>query len=403
MLFRNTNPQFVLGLMIGLIIMLLPLEYRLLLVLILCPLLLMLVFIDLIILFNQGSYKLKVLEVNQDRNIRCLKIFMVNNNLLEDKNLFRGIYNTIMNLNEFRDFGYEKIIILSVILATDKEHNLHSNILINNDTTFEDYYQEVQPELSKYNTLQYGYHNEIISRFVIKVWNVDHKKNLKIKQSYSAINKNNFTITSKNTIISQGRSFSTSSIHLNDIGTNKKWYKGLIQPISLLNNKGELKQKTPNFFMTMDLETINLNGKQIPIAISSCGWNTTKYEIESKLFLINDHLLLSNKDLALKQLWTEYFNYLEKFVLDNNYNKLLYRKLTIFAHNLGEFDGYFLYNGLMMCHNPDNISSLIDESNSFISITHSLHPKFSLEWKDSLRIFPTSLDKLLPTASSFSK
>lgn len=97
---------------------------------------------------------------------------------------------------------------------TEKEHNLHSNILINNDTTFEEYYDEVQPELSKYNNLQYGYHNESITTFVIKVWNVDHKKNLKIKQSYSAIN--NFTVTS--------RSYSTTC-PANTIGTNKNGIK----------------------------------------------------------------------------------------------------------------------------------------------------------------------------------
>jgi hypothetical protein len=134
----------------------------------------------------------------------------------------------------------------------------------------------------------------------------------------------------------------------------------------------------------MDIETIKFYNTQVPIAISSC------YAKESKVFVVDHVLLQSNTELALKQLWNKYFNYLETI-----YNKLEVDKLTIFAHNLGDFDGYFLYKGLMNNYNPENISSIIDESNSFISI--KLDDKFSFEWKDSLRIFPISLDKLCKT------
>jgi len=160
----------------------------------------------------------------------------------------------------------------------------------------------------------------------------------------------------------------------------RHWSKGLITPISLVNKKGKLKLENPAPIFSMDLETLKLNNVQVPIAISSCGPN--KGKIESKLF-INDHTLLTNNiDLAVKELWNKYFNYLENLELSS-------AKLTIFAHNLGDFDGYFLYKGLMMNYNPESISSIIDESNSFISIKLN-----SFEWKDSLRIFPMSLDKL---------
>jgi hypothetical protein len=42
--------------------------------------------------------------------------------------------------------------------------------------------------------------------------------------------------------------------------------------------------------------------------------------------------------------------------------------------------------------NPDYITSIIDENNSFISIQHINAPL--IEWKDSLRVFPLSLNKL---------
>jgi hypothetical protein len=46
----------------------------------------------------------------------------------------------------------------------------------------------------------------------------------------------------------------------------------------------------------------------------------------------------------------------------------------------------------MNYYNPENVSSIIDDTNTFISITHT--NTVSFEWKDSLRIFPMSLNKL---------
>jgi hypothetical protein len=101
--------------------------------------------------------------------------------------------------------------------------------------------------------------------------------------------------------------------------------------------------------------------------------------------------------LANKQLWGKYFNYLENVVNTEITSACGQEdKLTIFAHNLGGFDGYFLYKGLLNHYNPDYISSLIDDTNSFISIKNNDTPL--IEWFakgiDSLRIFPISLDKL---------
>ena len=169
----------------------------------------------------------------------------------------------------------------------------------------------------------------------------------------------------------------------------KHWSKGLITPISLMNKFGKLKLVNPVPIFTMDLETININNVQVPIAISSCGVN--KGKLESKLFLI-DHLILNNDvDLAVKTLWNKYFNSLENLELNNEVNKL-----TIFAHNLGDFDGYFLYKALMNQYKPENVTSIIDESNSFISIKllSGNNTGLSFEFKDSLRIFPMSLNKL---------
>lgn len=148
----------------------------------------------------------------------------------------------------------------------------------------------------------------------------------------------------------------------------------------------------------MDLETIYFEKakSEIPIAISSCGY--FKEKLENKVFLIDHYLLMKDHELALKKLWQQYFNYLENVI---NNEITIQDKLTIFAHNLGEFDGYFLYKGLLNHFNPDLVTSIIDEANSFISIQHKMHP--IIEWKDSLRVFPMSLNKLCKMFSVIGK
>jgi hypothetical protein len=314
-------------------------------------------FLELIINSNKDFTGLKIIEIKYDKNMRSISIIMTNENLLSGEELFKAIYNTITSNEEFKSFGYQKIIILTCTLEDYKECNLHSNVLIDNDTPFIDYYNEISNDLSGYNNLEYGYHNLNIVRFTVKAWNCSNLKNLTIKQTYNAITLERVTEShskqkiSKNNWLNnyyQTRSNSTAT-------SNKHWSKNLISPISLFNKNGKLKLESPVTIFTMDLKTIKFNEVQIPIAISFSTSN------ENKLFLIDHILLKQDVDLALKQLWSKYFSYLES--INTNLDKL-----TIFAHNLGDFDGYFLYKALMNHYNPDNISSIIDENNSFISI-----------------------------------
>jgi hypothetical protein len=173
--------------------------------------------IEILIFNNKPISTLQILEIKTNKNMRCLNITMVNNNLLEGQDLFKGIYTTLMNSKEFLNFGNQKIIILSVVLLSETEHNLHSNVLINNDTTFEEYYSTISHELVKYNNLQYGYHNEAISRYVMLAWNVDNAKNLLIKQTYTT-NKLIRNNTPSLALACIGRSYSTLN------SGAKKWF-----------------------------------------------------------------------------------------------------------------------------------------------------------------------------------
>lgn len=69
------------------------------------------------------------------------------------------------------------------------------------------------------------------------------------------------------------------------------------------------------------------------------------------------------KKVDLKQLWKRYFDYIFSYgILNENVN-------TIFFHNLGSFDGFFLYRALLKNSIPGCVNTIIDDANKFITIT----------------------------------
>lgn len=138
----------------------------------------------------------------------------------------------------------------------------------------------------------------------------------------------------------------------------------------------------------MDIETISLQNHdklQIPVLISTTNSNSTH------LFTINIEKLniaINNKDIVsinklVDQLWIEYLDFKKK-------NKTK----TTFVHNLGSFDGLFLYKGLLNIVNINNLSTIIDTKNKFILIKYKDEEGNIFIWKDSYRIFPVKLNDL---------
>lgn len=62
---------------------------------------------------------------------------------------------------------------------------------------------------------------------------------------------------------------------------------------------------------------------------------------------------------------------------------------TIFVHNLGSFDGYFLFKYLTIIYPINKVKAIIENDNRFIQIKLN-HIKFN----DSFRIFSVSLNSL---------
>jgi len=196
--------------------------------------------------------------------------------LLNHKEVLRGIYNTLMNDETFINFGKYKVIIVSAIVGED-EFNYNHNILITNNTTFEQYYNKVKDILTTH--LKHGYQIDNVQRFKVLVWNMDSLANKNIKITSSTIK--NYK-PGNQSVKTQIRNIYTSRV----VSKNN---------ISL-NNFTPLNDKifTPSYFATMDIETMVFNGKQIPVAISIQLPNK-----DCKIFILDS---INNIELSINKL-----------------------------------------------------------------------------------------------------
>ena len=260
-----------------------------------------------------------------------------------------NLYTSLMTNERFIKFGFNKVTITSAVIHSS-EYSFHHNVLITNNTTFDEYYNQVIDYIDLHYNSEDSYGVDIIPAFKVKVWNMDNYLNKKIK-----INNNTAKISNK-------RNYSTRSNTISPIKNNI--VTDVIEPIS-----------------SMDIETIDYNGNQIPAAIT-LAYLDSGNQIFSKIFLIDINLLLKDKNLALTKLWSDYITYITN-------NSIKY----IFVHNLGNFDGYFIYKGLSEQMEPKFVNTIIDNQNRFIVINLKT-PLKKIKWLDSYRIFPVSLNEL---------
>jgi hypothetical protein len=115
---------------------------------------------------------------------------------------------------------------------------------------------------------------------------------------------------------------------------------------------------------------------------------TESFTFISKLVNING---IENKYFMLFFITFTLFYWFISFIFFD----LKLHKCVIFSHNLGSFDGYFLFKGLLELPdiNIDKVNSVIDDLHRFISID-IVYKDTKLIFKDSLRIFPISLQEL---------
>ena len=278
-----------------------------------------------------------------------------NNKLLDHKHLFKALFAALELEPEFKKEG-QKIMIVS-ISKEDKTFFIHKNIIIDENTTINIYLDKIKNSIQSF--YESGYPLTTFNILEVKLWDLNNKTTGKRG------------ITS-NSIHQSRRSFHTSCINLANKDLN------LIKPLKIPKNINKL------LIATIDLETIEINNVQIPISISFSY--LLHGRINTIFQLIDYKLLLMNQDEAVKLLW---FNFM------NEINELKLHKVVVFSHNLGSFDGYFIFKGLLGLPGIDinKVNSIIDELHRFIGIDIT-YKDSKIIFKDSLRIFPVSLQEL---------
>src|SRR5919206_890323 len=106
---RNLN--LILGIVIVSVITFIYLEYEFIILVNIFYILLVIYFIGHTILIIKFNQKLNILEIQKDKNLRCLKFIMVNSYGLSGHSTFRALFNTLMNNQDFINFSFNKIII----------------------------------------------------------------------------------------------------------------------------------------------------------------------------------------------------------------------------------------------------------------------------------------------------
>jgi DNA polymerase type B, organellar and viral len=300
---------------------------------------------------------LKLLNKDFNEDNKAFIFTFENNNLLDHKNLFRALFSGVMLQPEFMKPG-KKIMIVS-ICNEDRSFYIHKNIIVDENTTVYNYIEKIQNSIHIF--YESGYPLHIFNILQVKFWDIEPLKS-------SRALKNN-----KKSIHPLRRDFHSSCL------VNKIDGLNLIKPLKIpqvINRK---------LIATMDIETVEFNGIQYPICL------TFAYYLNNQLItiveLIDYNLFLNNQERAIKILWINFMDKLNNLKLKKN--------CVIFSHNLGSFDGYFIYKGLLDLPDIDinNVTSIIDDLHRFINIQLSWKDNKFI-FKDSLRVFPVSLKDL---------
>nr|YP_010130200.1 DNA polymerase [Clavaria fumosa]QPZ51102.1 DNA polymerase [Clavaria fumosa] len=321
---------------------------------------------------------LKIIEEKHVKKDRCLQIKMLNENFISKYDLYRSIYLTLLTSKIFIEFSSDKVFISTAYASSGKIFNLHDNIYLSMDLTLIDFLDKCKNSIEDLN--KFNYLGENILYVTVKVWDMSNIKNSKIKLPNYLKTKIRLIRIKKGyvKIERSKRSYHTSNCkqnnftHLSKVNINNL-------SLSKIN------------IVTLDIETMCLNnsftksGKlkrlQTPILIT-CSYVDEMNNFQSFYTLINKNYL-SNIEYASLDLWTRFF---KKFF------KIIKYDVVVFTHNLGDFDGYFLYKALLNLYN-NKPECIIDKENKFIQISLQKDSQTIL-FKDSLRVFDVSLQDL---------
>lgn len=337
-------------------------------------------------IINKGYYPfistgLTFSLLKTEKGIRNFTIIWTND-YLWDRDIYIGIYYAFKSLQVINPGNLR--LVISVAFTETAEFTLHNNIVFDPDLTLTQFLTWVEPNYEY--LIRYNYMNDFIEGVKLIAWDINLPANSNLK-----IYKNG---TFNNTII---RSYSTKS---------DKPFKSLVDPKPIKYNKRDItplslsKKNNKMGLIALDIETAKHpdSNVQIPVLITISHLPYLDKAVDptpiTKTFVINKALMASQAGLdgSIKHMWYSAFSYLHRISLTSATNKNV-----IFVHNLGGFDGYFIFKALLMQLGKDNVDSVIDKEHDFIQITANLDlgdKKIQLIFKDSYRLFGVSLEQL---------
>ena len=337
---------------------------------------------------------------------KALTIHLTNPYLLVEKEFSIDVYKTLLACEDFVNYADAKLVLMRVSFNEILEHKgkttigyytYHPSIAVTNKTTAYQYWLKVKNNIIN-KFIDNLYENNAPIFISVKVINCDKYKNSLIEETYDKkTRKSTFKVTKKTNFNNpQKRSMHTNA------STQYDKKRGFISPIKV-NDKAELKP-----FSTLDIETINHNNLEYPVAISmAVGFKgnpepqTHFLSIDkSRLKYDNGVLITASLEEEVIKMWKKLSSLLSSiaFQLIQEIDPESKEKaiLNVFVHNLGSFDGYFIFKYFTKFFDNKDINTIIDKQNKFITIT-LVDKKTGVKVKflDSYRLFPVSLNNLV--------
>lgn len=268
--------------------------------------------------------------------------------LLEGNFLSMSIFQNLLDDPNFKAFSYYKLIITTVSFneadlkvgrMLGQRYTYHPMVLVNNDTTPQQYWDKVSKNIQE-KFMDNLYETKTPLLITVRVKNSDKFKNTvitEVKDKKTRVR--TISVKPKSGFFtpfgSSKRSFHTSAVLFD---------RNYIEPIKTDKSKIEI----TNCFSTLDIETINIDNTEIPIAISLVVLDYgLGHEDRQKYFYTIDKSRLKYSEGVLIKESLETEVYRMWFRLKKTLTKLASEGSVaikyIFCHNLGSYDGYFIF------------------------------------------------------------
>lgn len=235
--------------------------------------------LSLIKKLQKGDSSLNLINKSYNSSMNCYKILLQNKSNKPIEDLLRELFYFLKTDEDLKNMS---LLVISTGYFYDMVFNLHPNLLITKTTTFQEYLNESKAYINQ--RYEDGYLIDGLHFLEVLVFDAETKTfpnskyNTRMKtRSYSTFNvlqstKNGF----------QQRSFSTNKT----INPLKEPYY-----IAVTN------------IVAIDIETININDTQTPVAISYAHNKSSDNNLSKDIVLINLEMLNQNSELAVEDLF----------------------------------------------------------------------------------------------------